>query len=91
MDCGHIFVVPTFLQQEFGYISKFALFGGQYDTVPLPFNPIVPLFFYIPLFDHVVAYLLSRNVQTLEVPIHDTVPTCIRQEIDGLFQILDIN
>ena len=46
-ECGHIFLVPRIFQRDFGRISKFVLYAGQYDSLPLPFTPIVPFVLYV--------------------------------------------
>ena len=54
---GHIFIVPRLLQRDFGRLSKFVLYGGQFLDLPLPFIPLVPfVVYYIPPFDRRKIY-----------------------------------
>ena len=90
---GHIFLVPRILQREFGRLSKFVLYHGQYTNLPLPFTPLVPfVLFYIPPFDRLKTYQLQREKQAnrLDVP-PDSIPSWIRQEINCLLRLSSSN
>lgn len=43
--CGHIFLVPRILQRQYGRLSKFILYHGQHDHLPLPFTPLYLLYY----------------------------------------------
>ena len=88
-SCGHIFLVPRLLQRDFGRLSKFVLFHGQYNNLPLPFTPLVPfVLYYIPPFDRLLTYQLQRSQEDnrLDLP-PDSIPSWIRKEIDSLLRV----
>ena len=51
-SCGHIFLVPRILERDFGRLSKFVIYNGQYDNLSFSFTPIItpPSNTFIPLF-----------------------------------------
>ena len=85
-DSGHLFLVPRMLQRDFGRLSKFVLFGGQFSDLPLPFIPLVPfVLYYIPPFDRSTIYAkqrLKHEQQLDSPPIH--IPSWIQQQIDSM-------
>ena len=86
---GHIFLIPRILQRDFGRLSKFVLYHGQYTNLPLPFTPLVPfVLYYIPPFDRLQSYHHQREQEAgrLDIP-PDSVPSWIRQEIDCLLRL----
>ena len=88
-SCGHIFLVPRILQRDFGRLSKFVVYHGQYDNLPLPFTPIVPfVLYYIPPFDRQKTYHLqrAREDKRMDIP-PDSIPSWIRKEIDCLLRL----
>ena len=87
--CGHIFLVPRILQRDFGRLSKFVVFCGQYTNIPLPFVPLVPFVIYIiPPFDRsgVFQHQLQQLATKLDVP-PDPVPVWIKKEICNLLRV----
>ena len=87
--CGHVFLVPRILQRDFGRLSKFVLFHGQFDNLPLPFTPLVPfVLYYIPPFNRLLAYQNQRaqDDNRLDIP-PISVPSWIRNEIDSLLRM----
>ena len=85
-DSGHIFIVPRILQRDFGRLSKFVHFGGQYNDLPLPFTPLVPfLIYFIPPFNRHSTYQhqLTSTVDTVTNP----VPSWIQTELNGLIRL----
>ena len=92
-SCGHIFLVPRILQREFGRLSKFVIYNGQYDNLPLSFTPTVPfVLYYIPPFSRTITYQHQRHQESnrLDTP-PDLVPSWIRKEIDSLLRLSSPN
>ena len=86
---GHIFLIPRILQRDFGRLSKFVLYHGQYTNLPLPFTPLVPfVLYYIPPFDRLQSYHHQREQEAgrLDIP-PDSIPSWIRHEIDCLLRL----
>ena len=81
---GHLFLVPRILQRDFGRLSKFVLYGGQYTDIPLLFVPLVPfVIYYISPFDRSSIYAKQqvqheRKLDTPTIPL----PTWIKKQID---------
>ena len=66
-DSGHIFIVPRILQRDFGRLSKFVIYGGQYTNIPLPFTPLVPfVVYFLPPFNRLSTY--QQQTTTPGVP-----------------------
>ena len=87
--CGHIFLVPRILQRQYGRLSKFILYHGQHDNLPLPFTPLVPfVLYYIPPFNRLDVYRHQRERERnrMDTP-PDTVPSWIRKEIERLLRV----
>ena len=83
----HIFLVPRILQRDFGRLSKFVLFSGQYIDLPLPFTPLVPfVLYYLPPFDHSAVYQQQLQQQSVD-KASNRVPSWIQKEIDGLLRV----
>ena len=83
---GHIFLVPRMLQRDFGRLSKFVLFGGQFFDLPLPFIPLVPfVLYYLLPFDRSAIYAEQRlkHKQQLDSP-PISIPIWIQQQIDAM-------
>ena len=86
---GHIFLTPRLLQRDYGRLSKFVLFGGQYENLPLPFVPLVPfVIYYLPPFDHSATYKkqrlqLDNHVDQASV----RMPNWIQQEIANMLRL----
>lgn len=86
--CGHIFIIPRILQREFGRVSKFVLFQGQYNDLPLPFSPLVPfVLFYIPPFNRLREHHLNRQKQRLDTPTPHSIPKWIQKDINELHRV----
>ena len=86
--CGHIFIIPRILQREFGRVSKFVIFQGQYYDLPLPFSPLVPfVLFYIPPFNRQREHLINREKQRLDTSAPHPIPRWIKKEIDELHRV----
>ncbi len=85
-ECGHIFLVPRIFQRDFGRISKFVLYAGQYTSLPIPFTPIVPfVLYYIPPYDRRRKFeeQLHQLQQQLDKP-PIPLPFWIKNEIANL-------
>lgn len=85
-ECGHIFLVPRIFQRDFGRISKFVLYAGQYDSLPTSFQPIVPFVLYIlPPFNRREKFeeQLWRAQQRVDLP-PIPLPFWIQDEIADL-------
>ena len=79
----HIFLVPRILQKDFGRLSNFITFGGQYTDLPLPFTPLVPfLLYFIPPFDRSIIYQRKLISPVDEAP--NPLPDWAHHEINGL-------
>lgn len=83
---GHIFLVPRILQCQYGRLSKFRLFHGQHDTLPLPFIPLI--LYYLPPFNWLEIYHQQREAERnrLDTP-PNIVPSWIRNEIECLLRV----
>ena len=82
-SCGHVFLVPRLLQRDYGRLSKFVIFNGQYTELPLPFKPLVPfVVYFIPPFDRrpVFKHQLQQLHDHLDTP-PDPVPLWIKKDI----------
>ena len=86
---GHIFLTPRLLQRDYGRLSKFVLFGGQYTDLSLPFVPLVPfVIYYLPPFDHSTIYKSQRAQLDNHVDQPSIrVPSWIQQEIDNMLRV----
>ena len=90
---GHLFLVPRILQRDFGRLSKFVLYGGQYTDIPLPFVPLVPfVIYYIPPFDRSSVYAKQQiqhegKLDTPTIPL----PTWIKDQIDNMQRVSSSN
>ena len=77
------------LQRDFGRLSKFVLFGGQFFDLPLPFIPLVPfVLYYIPPFNRSAIYAEQRlkyNEQLDSPPI--SIPSWIQEQIDAMQRV----
>ena len=83
----HIFLVPRILQRDFGRLSKFVFFSGQYIDLPLPFTPLVPfVLYYLPYFNRSEVYQLQLQQQSVD-KTPNRVPSWIQEEIDGLLRV----
>ena len=82
----HIFIVPRILQRDFGRLSKFIVFGGQYTNLPLPFVPLVPfvVYFIIP-FDRYSTY--QRQIISPVDKAPNPVPSWVQKELNGLLRV----
>ena len=93
-SCGHNFLVPKILQHDFGRLSKLVIYNGQYDSLPLSFTPIVPFVLYcIPPFKRMEIchhHQRQQEANRLDTP-YNTVPSCIRKEIDYLLRVSSPN
>ena len=79
----HIFLVPRILQRDFGHLSKFITFGGQYTDLPLPFTPLVPfILYFIPPFDRSIIYQRQLISPVNEAP--NPLPDWAQHDINGL-------
>ena len=77
------------LQRDFGRLSKFVLFGGQFLDLPLPFLPLVPfVLYYIPPFDRSAIYKEQRlkHDQHLDSP-PIPIPSWIQDQIDAMQRV----
>ena len=78
-SCGHIFFIPRILQRQFGRLSKFIHFHGQYDNLPLSFTPLVPIvLYYITPFNRMEIYHREQQTNRMGTP-PDVVPSWIRK------------
>jgi len=85
-NSGHIFIVPRILQRDFGRLSKFVTFGGQYTNLPLPFAPLVPfVVYYITPFDRQRTFQ-HQLISPVDTP-SNRVPTWIQEEVNGLLRV----
>jgi len=85
-DSGHIFIVPRILQRDFGRLSKFVVYGGQYTNLPLPFTPLLPfVVYFLPPFDRHSAY--QRQIVSPMDASPNAVPSWVQQEINGLLRL----
>ena len=83
----HIFLVPRLLQRDFGRLSKFVIFSGQYIDLPLPFTPLVPfVLYFLPPFDRNSVYQQQLQQQSVD-KTSNNVPSWIQREIDGLLRV----
>ena len=90
---GHIFVVPRLLQRDFGRLSKFVLFGGQFVDLPLPFIPLVPfVLYYVPPFNRRTIYTAQqlKQEQHLDTPTIP-IPSWVQQQIDTMQRLSETN
>ena len=86
IDICHIFIVPRILQRDFGRLSKFVIFGGQYTNLPLPFTPLVPfVVYFLPPFDRLRTY--QRQIASPMDTSPNLVPLWVQQEINGLLRL----
>ena len=86
---GHIFLVPRLLQRDYGRLSKFVVFLGQFTEIPLPFTPLVPfVVYFIPPFDRrsVYKHQLQQLNDHLDTPTNP-VPSWINHEILALQRV----
>ena len=84
--CGHIFLIPRIFQRDFGRLSKFVLYAGQHDSLPIPFTPVVPfVLYFIPPFNRRQKFeeQLIRSQQQLDIP-PIPLPFWIQNEITNL-------
>lgn len=82
LTSAHLFVVPRFMQREFGRVDRQIQFLGQHSDLPLPidFGPLVPfLLFYLPPFRRRVEDL--RPVDSSPKP---SAPWWVRTEVQLL-------
>ena len=86
---GHIFLTPRLFQRDFGRLSKFVLFGGQFTNLPLPFIPLVPfVIYYLPPFDHSAIYKSQRSQLDNHVDQPSIrVPSWIQQAITNMLRV----
>ena len=83
----HIFLVPRILQRDFGRLSKFVIFCGQYIDLPLPFTPLVPfVLYFLPPFDRHSVYQHHQQQQSMD-KASNHVPSWIQSEINGLLRV----
>ena len=83
----HIFLVPRILQRDFGRLSKFVIFCGQYIDLPLPFTPLVPfVLYFLPPFNRISAYQQQLQQQPMDKTTNH-LPSWIKTEIDGLLRV----
>ena len=83
----HIFLVPRILQRDFGRLSKFVIFSGQYNDLPLPFTLLVPfVLYFLPPFDHSIVYQQQLQQQSVD-KTSNRVPSWIQKELDGLLRV----
>ena len=86
--CGHIFIIPRIMQREFGRVSKFVVFSGQYTDLPLPFVPLVPfVLMYVPPFNRYNEHQINREKQRLDVSSPHPIPSWIKKDIDRLQRV----
>ena len=85
-DSCHIFIVPRILQRDFGRLSKFVTFGGQYSNLPLSFVPLVPfvLYFILPFDRHSIYN--SQTISSVDTA-SNPIPFWIQKELDGLLRV----
>ena len=51
------FIIPRMLQREYGRLSKFVIYSGQFEDSPLSFTPLAPfVLYYIPPFNRREIY-----------------------------------
>lgn len=82
LTSAHLFIVPRFMQREFGKVDNQIQFLGQHLDLPLPidFGPLVPfLLFYLPPFRRRLEDL--RPVDTSSKP---PTPWWVRSEVQLL-------
>jgi hypothetical protein len=82
LTSSHLFIVPRFMQREFGKVDNQIEFLGQHSDLPLPldFGPLVPfLLFYLPPFCRRVEDL--RPVDSSPKP---PTPWWVRTEVQLL-------
>lgn len=82
LTSSHLFIVPRFMQREFGKVDRHIEFLGQHSDLPLPldFEPLVPfLLFHLPPFRRRVEDL--RAVDTSPQP---AAPWWVRSEVQLL-------
>ena len=85
---GHIFIVPRFMQQDFGRISKFVSYGGHHTDTPVGFLIVVPfLIFYIPPFHRESVFSTMTARQSMGVPSNPPIPSWIKQETAELHRL----
>ena len=83
---GHIFLIPRIFQRDFGRLSKFVLYAGQYTSLPVPFTPIVPfVLYFIPPFNRVKRFedqqlQLQQRLDAPTIPL----PLWIQNEVAHL-------
>ena len=88
-SCGHIFLIPRIFQRDYGRLSKFVLYAGQHDFLPVPFTPIVPfVLYFIPPFDRrqKFAEQQAQLLQQLDTP-PISLPLWIQKEIADLHRL----
>ena len=92
-ECGHIFLTPRIFQRDFGRLSKFVLYAGQYDVLPVPFTPIVPfVLYFIPPFDRQRKFdeQILQEQNRLDAPAIP-LPLWIKHEITSLHRVSTTN
>ena len=91
--CGHIFLTPRIFQRDFGRLSKFVLYAGQHEVLPVHFTPIVPfVLYFIPPFNRKRKFeeqllQLQQRLDTPSIPL----PLWIQDEIDNLHRLSTTN
>ena len=84
--CGHIFLIPRIFQRDYGRLSKFVMYAGQYNSLPVPFTPIVPfVLYFLPPFNRRQKFSEQQEQQHRQLdtpPI--AIPFWIKEEIANL-------
>lgn len=77
---SHLFIVPRFMQRDFGRVNSHFSFLGQHLDVPLPvdFGPLVPfLLFHLPAFNR-----HTQELRPLDSTPKPSPPWWVRQEVE---------
>ena len=92
-ECERIFLTPRIFQRDFGRLSKFVLYAGQYDVLLVPFTPIVPfVLYFIPPFNRQRKFeeQLLQDQHRLDTPTIP-LPLWIQDKIASLHRLSTAN
>ena len=82
LQSSHLFIVPRFMQRDFGRVNAKIDFLGQHYDIPLPngFGPMVPfLLFHLPSFSRRV-----EDLRPLDEAPRASAPWWVKREVDLL-------